>query len=383
MTPLPKIVYSLLALTLVVVVGVAGYGWVNRTEDKPEDPETPAATCDFKPRTPRTVEEINERIVETRRSPNFLGADVGADVQLSDNRSLWVFGDTLREKDFNGPRFVSNSMLLFAPSCATVVMPPDRGAVIPNRKDGVSYWPMSIGGTEAPGGDLVGVGLMRVRRDGEGLWDFTIVGGSVAQMFVPHGGAPELRSVTDVGPDRVDDSRPMWGTAVTVHGGYVYLYGTAHPGDKEILGWSLHVARARATDLADPDKWEYWSGKKWADDDRTIGTLIPAKDGVSRVLSVFEQDGSWYAVSKRNDFLGNELVIWKAPSPSGPFDAGESVASLPSADGVLQYMPLAHPNVLPVKGTVVVSWSRNIADLDQIAKDPALYRPEFARVSLP
>jgi hypothetical protein len=373
----------LLTLTLVVAAGVVTYLWTQRSTEDTEDNTPSKATCDFKPRTPLTVEEINERIVETRRSPNFLGADVGADFQLSDGRSLWVFGDTLRDEDFNGPRFVSNSMLIFGPNCATVVMPPDRGAIMPNRKDGISYWPMSIGGFEVPGGDMIGVGLMRVRRDGEGLWDFKIVGGAVARLLVPAGGVPELQSVTDIGPDKVDDSNPMWGTAVTVHDGYVYLYGTAHPGDDQILGWSLHVARARVADLEAPEKWEYWDGENWADDDRKIGTLIPAKDGVSRVLSVFEQDGSWYAVSKRNDFLGDELVIWKAPSPTGPFDAGEPAVSLPSADGVLQYMPLAHPAVLPEQGTVVVSWSRNVADLEQIAEDPALYRPEFARVPLP
>ncbi|KQY56572.1 DUF4185 domain-containing protein [Nocardioides sp. Root140] len=332
---------------------------------------------------PRTVADINTFVGDTRRIPGFVGADVGASVALSDGRSLWVFGDTLHGPKFNGPSFVRNSMLLIGDECASVVLPADRGAIVPNREDGVGYWPMSVDKRALDGHDLVGVGLLRVQATGNGLWDFRILGSSIAEFDVPANGTPELMDVRDVGPDRVDDTRPTWGAAVAVRGETLYVYGTAHPDDDRVLGWSLHVARVPLTSLTDTSAWRFWTGTRWSRSDKKLATLIPAKDGVSRVLSVFEQDGAWYAVSKRNDVLGTDLVIWRSRTPTGPFVAGPAVATIPSGEDVLQYMPLAHPHLLPKRGTVVVSWSRNIADLDRIAEDPSLYRPEFARVPLP
>jgi hypothetical protein len=46
-------------------------------------------------------------------------------------------------------------------------------------------------------------------------------------------------------------------------------------------------------------------------------------------------------------------------------------------------MPLAHPDLLPQDGTVVVSWSNNKADPQEVLDNPLLYRPSFDRVQLP
>lgn len=332
---------------------------------------------------PTSAEDINAQINRYRRLPDFVGADVGATVMLRDGRFLWVFGDTLRSAEFDGPHFVHNSLLLISPTCASILLPPDKGAFIPDRKDGIGYWPMSMGRQVEPGGDRIGITLMRMRKVGNGTFDFEILGSSVAQVWVPTGGTPELLSVVDLGGDRQDDTRPVWGAAVTVTPDWVYVYGTASPTAKPLFGWDLHVARTTVENMLRPFTWDYWDGSRWTKDDSRLGTLIPADKGVSRVLSVFTRDGAWYAVSKRNDFVGRDLVIWKAPAPQGPFTAGPVVADIPSDKGVIQYMPLAHPDVVPEEGSVLVSWSRNVADLEAIAEDPSLYRPEFARVPLP
>jgi hypothetical protein len=215
------------------------------------------------------------------------------------------------------------------------------------------------------------------------MFDFEVLGSSVAELRVPRGGRPTVLGIHDLGRDRVDDGRPAWGAAVTVTDRWIYVYGTSNPDPSASPGWALHVARTRPSSLLDPSGWQYWSDDGWAGDQRGLATLIPSDGGVSRVLSVFQQDGSWYAVSKRDDFVGRDLVVWKAPGPTGPFVAGPSAARIPSSDGVLQYMPLAHTHLLPKPGTVVVSWSRNVADLEEIKTDPTLYRPEFARIDLP
>lgn len=334
-----------------------------------------------------SLDDINALVDTLRGNGEFMGADVGADVPLSDGRRLWVFGDTLRSPSFDGQRFVRNSMLVFDDSCATVVTPAGHGALIPDRADGVGYWPMSIAKIARDGYDLVGVTANRVRSGGDpgDSFAFSNLGPALAVFIVPTGRTPQLLTVQDIGADSDDLSRPAWGAAVAVTDKWVYLYGTAHPGKEGVFGYSLQVARVRPDDLLDVGAWRYWDGSDWVKDPTDAEELISATGGVSQTLSVFEQDGRWYAVSKRDEFLGTQLVIWSAPSPTGPFVAGPPVASIRSdfAAGTLRYMPLAHPTLLPEEGTVIVSYSRNDTDLQKVEQDPFLYRPHFLRVPLP
>ena len=333
----------------------------------------------------RTVADLNRIAGMLRGSTEFQGGDVGAEVLLQDGRRLWVFGDTLRGDDLTGQHFVRNSMLVVSPDCLRVVLPDDGGALIPDRSDGVGYWPMSMGRTQMPGYDLVSVVTQRVRTTGTTAFSFENLGTSIAVFVVRVGGTPQLIAQRDIGPDSTDRSRPAWGAATVVRDGWVYLYGTASPGKDSAFGFSLRVARLRPDDLLDPSRWWYWSGRAWVTDSTKATELIRAQGGVSQTLSVFERDGTWYALSKRDDFLGSDLAVWCAPAPTGPFDGGRTLAQLPSdtVTGELRYMPLAHPDLLPQQGTMVVSYSRNNTDTGAVARNPLLYRPQFLRVDLP
>ncbi len=335
-----------------------------------------------------TVAELDAFASEVRGNPEFQGGDVGASAELQDGRQLFVFGDTLRSESFDGQTFVHNSMLVFSPSCAQAVLPADHGAIVPDRADGVGYWPMSVALVEHPGYDLVGVTTQRIRDNGDptaGVFAFDQLGPAVAIFVVPRGGTPQLIAQRDLGPDLVDTSRPVWGAATAVVGDEVYLYGTARPDTDGVFGFSLQVARVGIDDLLDPSAWRYWDGTDWQRDPDRAAELVPAQGGVSQTLSVFEQDGGWYAVSKRDEVLGSDLTVWTAPGPTGPFTPSPALAQIPSdaATGTLRYLPLAHPDLLPRPGTVVISYSQNDTDVDEVLADPRLYRPRFLRIRLP
>jgi hypothetical protein len=347
-----------------------------------------ATETDCRPYGPITdVADLDELATSMRGVEGFQGADVGADVLLQDGRRLWVFGDTLRAENVDGQRFVRNSMLVFGPTCADVVVPADGGALVPDRDDGVGYWPMSIAKVERTGYDLVGVALQRVRGAAapDGALAFENLGPSMAVFIVTRSRTPQLLDVRDIGDDDPDSNRPTWGAASAVSDGWIYLYGTANPRTASVFGFSLQVARVRPDDLLDVSAWRYWDGERWQARPERSKTLIPAEGGVSQTLSVFERDGRWYAVSKRDEFLGADLVIWSSPSPTGPFTAGPPVADIPSdvEQGRLRYMPLAHPDLLPQPDSVVVSYSQNETDVAKVDENPFLYRPRFLRVPLP
>ncbi len=339
----------------------------------------------------RDVADLN-RIADTvRGGPEFQGGDVGADTQLQDGRRLMVFADTLRSPTFDGQRLVRNSMLIIGGACIQTVVPEDHGALIPDRPgapavEPVGYWPMSVVTVTKPGYDLVLVTCQRVRSTGgPDIFDFEILGPAVAVFVVARGDTPQLISVRDVGRDSRSADRPVWGAAAAIDDGWLYLYGTATPREPYVFGFSLRVARVRPEDVLRTRSWRYWDGSDWVSEATAAQELIPAEGGTSQTLSVFARDGTWYALSKRDDFLGTDIVVWSATSPWGPFDAGRTVATLPADAGAgeLRYMPLAHAGLLPRSGTVVVSYSRNRTEFGEIISDPTRYRPRFLRIELP
>lgn len=329
-----------------------------------------------------SVKDLNLITGQLRGSEAFAGGDVGADVLLQDGRRLWLFGDTVRTHG-TSTTIVRNSMLVLDDSCISAVVPASQGALIPNREDGVGYWPMSVASAERPGYDLVTVAVQRVHSTGSGAWDFEVLGPSLAVFVVPRGGTPQLMGVRDIGPDENSVERPMWGAASHVDDDWLYLYGTAT--DSMSFGHSLRVARVRPDQVMRPRRWTYWDGSSWSTSEDDAVELIDSAEGTSQTLSVWEQDGTWYALSKRHDLIGDEVVVWTAPAPTGPFTAQPPLAHLPSdfESGELRYMPLAHPDLLPEPGTVVISWSNNRSDVDEIIENPYEYRPRFKRVELP
>jgi hypothetical protein len=278
-------------------------------------------------------------------------------------------------------------MLVQVEECLFPVLTRADGAAVPDRDDGVGYWPMAVvaahrpEGSEAPPGILVM--MQRVRIADDGLLGFDILGPAVAEFVVPAGRAPVLLAVRDLGADDADPSRPVWGAAAVQHGRWLYLYGTSTRELSGIHGYALRVARVRPDQVHLAATWRYWDGVGWTADERRAEPVIGERGGVSRTLSVFRSGGRWVALSKRDEFLGRSIAVWLASRPWGPFGPGESVADLPcGANGLLRYMPLAHPELLRRRGTVVVSYSQN-AELEEVCARPGLYRPRFLRVELP
>lgn len=332
----------------------------------------------------RTVSQINRFIESAAGVDEFRGADIGIDVPLAGHRSLWLFGDTLHGTPA-GDRLVRNSMLLFTRGCVRTVRPSDGGPVVPSREDGVGYWPMSAWRSGTGPESFVYVMLQRVAAVPGGGFGFVTLGPAVAVFRLTTSGLPRLIMHRDLGPDDPATEAPEWGSASALHAGWLYLYGTSTRDLPGVHGFALRVARVRPLLVADRSRWQYWDGSAWGPEAADAAALIGEMGGVSQTLSVWRQDGRWYVLSKQDEFLGRQIVIWSGPSPTGPFGTPQPVADLPCdlQTGELRYMPLAHPQLLPRPGTVLVSYSRNRANLGEVCGDPTLYRPHFLRVALP
>ena len=333
------------------------------------------------------LEEMQRAIVGSPSIVGIVGADIATSVRLPGSELLFAFGDTILDAPITPQRGVRNSLLSFNDDRACLILGDDGAAFIPDRQDGVGYWPTSLADATHPGvavRPLAVMFLQRVRETSDG--GFINLGPALAEIVIDGDGLPRSGRVIDIGDDTPSRQRIGWGAASwRADDGHIYIYGTANPDRDLVFGWSLHVARVPAQEVFDVSAWRYWDGQAWQGDPAAAATLIPAVGGVSQTLSVFADDRAWYAVSKQDDFLGSEVVIWSAPGPMGPFVASGSVASKPSdaARGIVRYAAVAHPTLFPQEGTVVVSVSQNTTDETALAADPTIYRPEFFRVPLP
>jgi len=313
------------------------------------------------------VEELDEAAISYAGHPGFAGGDGAMEALLTDGRRLVLFGDTLRAEDYPGGAFVRNSMMLVEPGEACVLTGPGGAEVIPDRSDGIGYWPMSVIVTSRGGRDDVAIMAQRVAASPSDDLGFIVLGTSLVRLHIPVGGVPVLRGTVDFGPDDPSRERVTWGAAMwPSEDGWVYVFGTSNPEGTGVFGWALHAARARVADLADPSRWQYWDGMRWGDQSETAATIIPAEGGVAQVLSVFERDGRWFAVSTLDGDLGDSVVVWEAPDATGPY-----------------YLVIAHPDLFEQSASVVISYSQGSTDLDELVTDPLNYRPRFVRISLP
>lgn len=334
---------------------------------------------------PLTVSAVSEIVNGTPDVEGWLGGDVGASAMLQDGRYVFAFGDTVRRTETGAVDVLRNSFLTFGNGHACLVKASDEGSVIPDRSDGVGYWPMSLVAVPQNDKEVVTVFAQRV-RSGAAPQDFSNLGSSIATFSVMPGQEVQFDGVTDMGPDATSRKSVTWGAASWLdEDGWLYIFGTSNPEQDLIFGWAVRVARARPDTVSDVATWTYWDGSEWIGDASRAVEVIGADGGPSQTLSLFRQGQTWFVLSKKDEYLGTDLIVWSGPSPVGPFTPSESLASIPSdlGHGIYRYMPLAHPELLTQDGTMVVSVSRNSGEWWRIFQNPIAYRPEFLRIALP
>ena len=328
-----------------------------------------------------TVPQLN-RIVAGLDLPLWQAGDIGASARLTDERIVWVFGDTVRRADIT-PRIVANSMLVTSGLCTSQVEAKGQGPVIPDRPDGVVHWPMSVAAVPRPEGEVLVVISARIRRGPSGGLDFTYLGSSATIFDVPPGGAPTLREQLDITPDSPAPDQVNWGSAMTVSGGWLHVYGTRLP-SKDSFGRALYAARAPVAAARDRATWQFWDGAAWVGDPSRAAVVLPARGGVSQTLSVDALDGQFVIVSKRDGDLGNTVYAWSSDSPVGPWTARRGTrADFQDPSGQLKYAPLAHPGITLADGRLLISISRNTTDFSRLLSEPTLGRPVFAEIDRP
>lgn len=316
--------------------------------------------------------------MENLRLPQWRSGDVGVTAPLSDGRVLWVFGDTVRGGGTK-PLVVSNSMLIDDGPCFAQVDTAGLGPVIADPSSSRACWPNSVTTLPVRGDDVVAVACSRIERGTDGLFDFSYRGMSLATFVVPHGGAPQPVTLTEVTPDSNDAEQINWGSAMVADGEWVYVYGSQQP--RGSAGKGAFVARAHVADLPAHGDWQFWDGGRFQEEESRARPIVTAGEGVSQTYSVVRWKGRFVLVSKQGGEFGQNIGVWSAPRPEGPWRGERAVAEPYSqGGGVVAYQPLAHPELQTPDGRLLVTMSRTTERFEDLLTHPERGRPMFLAV---
>ena len=240
---------------------------------------------------------------------------------------------------------------------------------------------MSVAIDSRQGRDVIIVFGSRIDRGTSGSFGFTFLGTSVAAFSVEEGKAPQLVKVVDITPDSRDQDQVNWGSAATIHGEWLYVYGTRLTGRQYDFGRELYVARAPAADPGRKKDWRFWDGTQWQPKVGRAKLVLPSDGGVSQVLSVDHVGDRFVAVSKLNGDIANFVYKWTAPQAFGPWRPVKELKAPGGFDSdSYEYAPLAHPEVSLASGRLLVSISRNTSDFQHLIDDPEVGRPLFVEL---
>ncbi len=310
--------------------------------------------------------------------PRWLGADGAYSVDLGEDRSLWLFGDTYLARTPGGTRddalFLRNSAAVQTgrdPSRALISFywgADDSGAPESFLAQEGSDWFWPAGGARL--GSSLLLFWSRVRE----------TGGSGFEQYAPRvvvvpdpGDAPTSWTFTDASLPG-DLRGVIFFGCVMADQGSLYGYGEVS-GHHDLVVARWPASTASTGDLSAPD---WWCGDHWADD---CSPAVVVHEGAPE-LSV-HADGRLapYVMVESEGYGATTLALRTAPAPEGPWSDVESFFRPPEslAEDAFVYAGKAHPELAGaslVATYVPTTFGPTPADDD-------LYRPHFVRIGYP
>jgi hypothetical protein len=202
--------------------------------------------------------------------------DAGVSVQLSDQSTLWFFGDTLMRGPNGDLRFFVNNTAAWATVDAPhttrdAITADDEPALFAVAPEGTcagarfpdpALWPESAVAIAQPDGtDRVVVVMSKVCIGREWL-DIETVGYAIAEYIYDPAHPPQDQPVRGqlTQPD-LASAAAGWGRAMFVHpDGFLYGY---HCGEY-LENWGpCQVGRVMSSAVTDVDAWRFWNGGDW------------------------------------------------------------------------------------------------------------------------
>ncbi|MGH7131899.1 MAG: DUF4185 domain-containing protein [Phycisphaerales bacterium] len=369
------------------------------------------------------------------RTGGWTGGDIGATVELGNDRTLWLFGDSwvgpIQDgRHAEGTVMVRNAMAVHAtprfgtgipPTSDTVAFmwsrdsvqeqqpqwlgPADAPRTFESPPDKTWYWPMSDGVVvpDKHGRDRLVLLAAVIGPSGakDGMWDFRSVGG-VFCTIDNFNEDPHLWKVRQADnplaavENRVDAARAHVAPTGLLPAAIVYAPWSDLPKGER---YTVHVfctretaskdrqlilAKAPSATLEQTSTWNFWCADGWSSEP---GEAQPLASGFPTEFTIryLEIDGRgvWVAIHSE-PMLGHHIQARTALRPEGPWSAPKNIYLVPEVEAdkrLITYAHKVHPQ-LSRRGELLASYIVNSSDFGQVMADASLYRPRFVRVPL-
>jgi len=351
------------------------------------------AGCVSQPRI--WVEELPQYDALFARQSGWTGADGAYSVALADDEILWLFGDTwygeVREGRHMDAVIIKNSIAIQQgrmPPGASVQfytgLSPDgspRAFVQPDDHRG---WFWIYDGIRV-GKELYLFLVQLERTTDRKSFGFKIVGSQLGHVANPGDDPANWRLARQRIPwgrfSAAGDT--LFGSSLLKADKHIYIYGTTEVVEGQIRRKSMILARAPETELAQFDRWRFYSAGKWSTDfNKSSGLCSDMANEFS--VSYLPAIGKYVAVYSEKGF-SRHIAMRLAPDPWGPWSAPQRIYVCPEADrsqDVFCYAAKGHPDLASAPDEIIITYVANSLDFAKVAADATLYRPRFLRVRI-
>lgn len=321
--------------------------------------------------------------------PRWLGGDGAYTIDLGDDRTLWLFGDSFIATSANLTRrestMVRNSVaVMTGRDLATATMdfawrdgtPPT--SFFP-EDGGRWFWPTD--GARVPNGALL-VFLSEIRATpNQGLG---FAGAGFRAVRIPDPSGDPLAWTFEATTAHAPAFAPTANIACSVvDSDYLVALATDDEDhDGYLARWPLSRI-ASGDDLSDP---EWWTGTTWrAESALTATPNVVLPDGATECsLHRDELSGLWLVIWSRG-FGETTVAMRSAPELTGPWSAPVDIFTPPESevDDAFVYAAKAHANLPGPGGGILITYADNsftFADLFDASKATTLYWPHVAEL---
>ena len=341
-----------------------------------------------------TVEALPEYDALFRRESGWTGADVASTVALSDEVTLWLYGDTwvgdVRDGKHVNATMVNNSVGVQRgrdPAKASVEFFYGRGrdgkpAALITPADGRGYFWLQSGVRTANGLFLFAAQVERAGK-GDDAFGFRHVATWLLEVANPDDRPAAWRIAQHRLPaGRFSrDESITFGAAVLRHEGFVYIYGYRDRADPVFREKHAIVARVREADLARFAQWAYYADgtwqAEWAKASRLFGHAASEYS-----VTWWPAARQFVAVYTRDSMFGS-IELRRAQAPEGPWGEPAAVYTCPELKWdkrVFCYAAKAHPELSRSAEELIVTYVANSTSFWHMAGDARLYWPVFLRL---
>jgi len=327
------------------------------------------------------------------RKNGWTGGDGAYSLPLSDNKVLWLFGDTwvgkIRNNKHIESTLINNSVGIQQgnhPMNASIHFffdrtPAGQPEALIKPVDGKGWLWIYHG--IAINNDLY-LFLVQIDRTGSHSEPgFKIIGTWLGHIQNPN----DLPDRWEVKQYRIpwenmsESGDTIFGSSILLHNGFVYIYGTTEDIDRGVHRKHMILARARSEDLPKFQRWRFFSNEEWLKDFRSASRLCGdmANEYSVSYLPILDKFVTVYSP----DSVSENIVLRSAPKPHGPWSPPLHIYTCPEANwdtDIYCYAAKAHPALTSNPDELIITYIASSTDFWKMVADARLYRPRFLTV---